>query len=84
MKAYHGFFKKKNGSLREMLFAELDSLPDSYIDKRIIGTGVEKTYPEGMSLVWDLEQDDFRIFNWKTSQGVKEVEVDETQYLKSS
>ena len=30
-----------------------------------------------MELVWDLDQDDFRIFNWKTTiDNIKEAEVD--------
>lgn len=83
MKAYHGFFKKKNGQTREMLFAELDDLPEQYLDSKIIGTGVQRSYPIGMSLVWDLEENDFRIFNWNTSSSVEELEVDESEYLKS-
>lgn len=83
MKAYHGFFKKKNGQIREMLFAEIDDLPEQYLESKIVGTGAQKTYPTGMSLVWDLEENDFRIFNWSTSNSVKEVEIDESEYLKS-
>jgi hypothetical protein len=36
-----------------------------------------------MNLVWDLEENDFRIFNWNTSSSVEELEVDEADYLKS-
>lgn len=63
MKAYKGSFIKKNGEIRKMLFAHLDDLPESLLQERIVGTGVQKSYPEGMQLVWDLEADSFRIFN---------------------
>ena len=79
MKAFKGSFKKKNGQIREMLFAHLRDLPDSFLDEKIIGSGSEKSYPEGMQLVWDLEEDGFRIFNWKTQVGILEqVKIDET------
>lgn len=78
MKAYKGSFKKKNGQIREMLFAHLRDLPDSFLDEKIIGSGSEKSYPEGMQLVWDLEEDGFRIFNWKTQVGtLEQVKIDE-------
>lgn len=63
MKAYKGSFIKKNGEIREMLFAHLEDLPESLLQERIVGTGVQRTYPDGMELVWDLEADSFRIFN---------------------
>ena len=78
MKAFKGSFKKKNGQIREMLFAHLRDLPDSFLDEKIIGSGSEKSYPEGMQLVWDLEEDGFRIFNWKTQVGtLEQVKIDE-------
>lgn len=66
MIAYKAAFKKKNGEVRNMVFAELNDLPDSFLEQKIIGSGAEKEYPEGMQLVWDLEVDDFRVFNWNT------------------
>jgi hypothetical protein len=79
MKAFKGTFKKKNGEIREMLFAHLRDLPDSFLDEKIIGSGSEKSYPEGMQLVWDLDEDGFRIFNWKTQVGtLEQVKIDET------
>ncbi len=79
MKAYKGTFKKKNGEIREMLFAHLRDLPDSFLDEKIIGSGSEKSYPEGMQLVWDIEESGFRIFNWKTQVGtLEQVKIDET------
>lgn len=81
MKAFKGTFKKKNGELREMLFAHLKDLPDSFIETRIIGSGSEKLYPEGMELVWDIEEDNFRIFNWNTQTGsVEQVKIESNYY----
>ena len=81
MKAYKGSFKKKNGEIRNMFFAHIEDLPDIFLDKRIIGTGVEKRYPEGMKLVWDIEEDDFRIFNAATQIGeLEQVEFGTNYY----
>jgi len=81
MKAFKGTFKKKNGEIREMLFAHLRDLPDSFLDEKIIGSGSEKSYPEGMQLVWDLEEDGFRIFNWNTQVGsLEQVKIDENNF----
>jgi hypothetical protein len=77
MKVYKGTFKKRNGEIRSMLFAKINELPDSFLDEKIIGSGVERSYPEGMELVYDLEADNFRVFNWLTSEEpVKEIQVD--------
>ncbi len=77
MKAFKGSFKKKSGEEREMFFARISDLPSQFVATKITGAGKEQKYPEGMELVWDLEQDDFRIFNWKTTMDtIKEVEID--------
>jgi hypothetical protein len=78
MKAYKGTFKKKNGDSRQMTFARLADLPEQFLETRIIGAGSEQKYPEGMELVWDLEADNFRIFNWNTIEEVPtEMSIDE-------
>lgn len=78
MKAYKGTFKKKNGESRQMTFARLADLPEQFLETRIIGAGSEQKYPEGMELVWDLEADNFRIFNWNTIEEVPtEMSIDE-------
>jgi hypothetical protein len=76
MKAFKGSFKKQSGEKREMFFARISDLPSQFVATKIVGAGKEQKYPEGMELVWDLEQDDFRIFNWKTKMDeIKEVEI---------
>lgn len=83
MKAYKGSFKKKNGDKREMVFSRIKDLPNGFVAARIVGAGSERTYPEGMELVWDLEADDFRIFNYKTADNdIQELDVDGSYYLK--
>ena len=81
MKAYKGTFKKKNGESRQMTFAKLADLPEQFLETRVIGAGSEQNYPEGMELVWDLEADNFRIFNWKSADNnPKEFDIDETLF----
>ena len=69
MNAYKGTFKKRNGESREMVFARIWDLPEPFLQKHVQGAGSETEYPEGMELVWDLEADSFRVFNWKTIEG---------------
>lgn len=78
MKAYKGTFKKKNGESRDMVFARLYDLPEKFLSHRVQGAGSEQQYPEGMELVWDLEADNFRVFNWKAADNnIKEFEIDD-------
>ena len=82
MKAYKGTFKKKNGESRDMVFARLLDLPQKFLDERVQGAGSEQQYPEGMELVWDLEADNFRVFNWKSVEtDPKEFDVDEGLFI---
>ena len=77
MKAYNGTFTKKNGEARTMRFIRITDIPDKSITPQIKGTGRKPTLAEGMELVWDLDTNAFRMFNWKTVEGnVTEIEVD--------
>ena len=67
MKTYRGSFIKKNGEEREMTFAYLEDLPEDYLAGKIIGGSGDKVYPKGMKLVWDLEADNFRVFNFNAT-----------------
>lgn len=81
MKVYKGSFKKKNGKSRSMLFAQLHDLPEQFLEKYVSGAGSEQIYPEGMELVWDLEADNFRVFNWKTVEETpQEMFIDESYF----
>ena len=78
MKAYKGTFKKKNGEFRDMVFARLYDLPQKFLDEKVQGAGSEQNYPDGMELVWDLEADNFRVFNWKSAENTpQEFTIDE-------
>ena len=72
IKAHKGTFKKKDGSVRDMTFAKLSDLPAAFLESRVQGTGNERKYPEGMELVFDLEVNNFRVFNHSTS--IKDLE----------
>lgn len=81
MKAYKGSFKKQNGQIREMLFAKIEDLPDTFIEQKVVGSGAAKQYPADMELVWDLEADNFRVFNWGSLQApVKELQIDKDYF----
>lgn len=82
MKAYKGSFTKKNGENRVMMFSRITDLPNGFVASKIVGAGSEKKYPDGMELVWDLEEDDFRIFNHNTAKNIEELSVDSRKYLK--
>ena len=45
------------------------------------GAGSEQSYPEGMELVWDLEADNYRVFNWNSIESdPKEFSIDESYF----
>ena len=78
MKAYIGTFIKKNGEERTMKFVRLQDLPEKFITSKVKNTGTKRTLREGLELVWDTDQSEFRIFNWSTTRGdIDETEIDE-------
>ena len=82
MRAFKGTFKKKNGESRNMVFAKISDLPQSFLSTTVLGAGSEQSYPEGMELVWDLEADNYRVFNWATIvSDPKELSIDEGHFI---
>ena len=85
MNTYIGTFIKANGKSRTMKFAKLVDLPDDFLKDRVKGGDLsearvkakQKMQDEGMETVWDLESNNFRVFNWNTV--VDEVLVQETE-----
>tara|TARA_B000000532_G_C18647671_1_gene311160 strand:+ start:341 stop:583 length:243 start_codon:yes stop_codon:yes gene_type:complete len=78
MKAYIGTFIKKNGEERTMKFVRLQDLPEKFITSKVKNTGAKRTLKEGLELVWDTDQSEFRIFNWSTTRGdIDETEIDD-------
>ena len=66
MKAYKTTFKKKNGSERTIRFVRISEMPTEFIGSKIKGGNRPHLLGEGMELVWDIDENDFRIFNSKT------------------
>ena len=62
-------FVKKNGDNRTMNFVKLNELPQNFLNTQLKGTGHARTLAEGMELVWDLDAEAFRVFNWNTIVG---------------
>lgn len=63
MKAYKGTFMKKSGERRMMRFVKINDLPKGFTESKFKGTGKKHMLTEGSELVWDIDQEDFRIFN---------------------
>jgi len=64
---YTGIFRKKDDSLRKMTFVKLKDLPPEFLAGKLSKDPKGKIKPpEGSEVVWDLEENNFRIFNWQT------------------
>lgn len=67
---YKKTFIKKDGGQRTMKFVRLKELTASDYENYSIpppsGNSKPKKFAEGMETVWDLECEDFRVFNWST------------------
>lgn len=62
MTGYKGTFLKKSGERRTMRFVKLQDLPKSFLAENTSG-GKASKLADGMELVWDIDEKDFRIFN---------------------
>jgi len=75
-KIYSGMFRKKNDDLRHMTFVKLEDIPATFLETKIKNGTAERKMSTGMELVWDLDQADFRVFNFKSQVGMlKEMEM---------
>lgn len=63
MRAYTGTFVKQNGETRTMSYARLTDLPQAFLQEHLTGTGKQRDLGNGRELVWDLENNGFRVFN---------------------
>ena len=76
MKAYNATFRKKDGTLREINFLQLKDLPPGFLAGKIKGNSGPPPLKENYQLVWDIDNNDFRVVNMTTVIGeVKEIEV---------
>lgn len=69
---YKATFVKTNGENREMKFIKLNDLPSNFLDDKIKNKESQKTLTEGHEVVWDIDKNGFRIFNWNTIVGEAE------------
>ena len=69
---YRATFVKTNGENREMKFIKLNDLPNNFLDGKIKNKDKQKTLTEGHEVVWDIDKNGFRIFNWNTIVGEAE------------
>ncbi len=66
---YTATFVKTNGENREMKFIKLNDLPNNFLDGKIKNKDKQKALTEGHEVVWDIDKNGFRIFNWNTIVG---------------
>ena len=69
MTGYQATYMKKDGSSRDIRFVRTSDMPEEWFEKHVKGTGKKRILKEGNELVWDLDNDGFRIFNWNTVKG---------------
>ena len=69
---YSATFVKANGEKREMKFIKLNDLPNDFLDGKIKNKDKQKALTEGHEVVWDIDKNGFRIFNWNTIVGEAE------------
>lgn len=75
--AHKATFKKKDGSMRTMVFYNVDQLPQKLIQERIKGNTTNRNLQDGSRVVYDLEAHDFRIFNESTLVGeIERISLD--------
>ena len=82
MKGFKGKFVKKNGDQRSMTFVKLSDLPKEILMEQVSGTGQKRQLQENMELVFDVEKQGLRVFNWETATYTEEVFLDESKILR--
>ena len=68
MIGYRGTFVKSNGEERTMSFVKLGDLPQGFLES-VTNGGAQRNLAEGQELVWDVDANAFRIYNWNTAIG---------------
>lgn len=69
VKSYSATYIKKSGEKRKMNFIRLNDLPESFLNDRVRGDAKPRNLGEGREVVFDVENDGFRVFNWNTVVG---------------
>tara|TARA_R100001082_G_scaffold89556_1_gene56027 strand:- start:191 stop:454 length:264 start_codon:yes stop_codon:yes gene_type:complete len=83
MNIYTGTFIKTNGDVRTMRFVRVPDLPKTFLAGKIKNTGKSSTLKEGKELVWDLDKNNFRIFDWGSAVGEPLCEAAEESFTKT-
>ena len=52
-----------------MRFVRVEDLPKKFLAGKIKNTGKSSALKESKELVWDLDKNNFRIFDWGTAIG---------------
>lgn len=75
--------KKGVSHLYRMAFVTPSQMPEEFIAQRVKGTGKPATMPAGMSLVWSITHDAWRVFNLDgaLTLSTEEFEVDTIEYV---
>tara|TARA_R100000005_G_C4896989_1_gene140985 strand:+ start:321 stop:584 length:264 start_codon:yes stop_codon:yes gene_type:complete len=82
MNVYTGTFIKTNGDVRTMRFVRVPDLPNAFLAGKVKNTGKGSTLKEGRELVWDLDKNNFRIFDWASAIGEPLCEQAEENLIK--
>ena len=82
IQAYEGTFIKRDGEERTMKFVKIKDLPKEFVEKKIKGTGPPLKLNESYEVVWAVDANGFRIFNWDTTVGeVKQTSVKKSIFM---
>jgi len=65
---YTGTFTKQDGTQRTMRFVRSQDLPQSVFTETQ-RQNTNRNLKEGYEIVFDIERNGFRAFNWNTTQG---------------
>lgn len=74
VKSYNATFVKSTGEERTMNFVRNTDLPSKFLNGKVKNQNTSRNYTEGRELVWDLDNQSFRTFNWNTVVGTPQTE----------
>ena len=69
VKTHTGTFTKATGEDRTMSFVRIGDLPADFLNGKVSSNAKPRKLAEGVELVWDITNKNFRIFNHNTVVG---------------
>ena len=69
MRAFKGTCVNKDGKTRHMNFVKLRDLPEAFLKSKLTNGLKKRELTNGVEVVWDLDKESFRIFNYNTVVG---------------